>query len=382
MCFSVDMVSVDIVYRKRMCVMANPFETTNLKGVKINRTGEVPSLEFGRAPADYLESYQANVSIFSGIDNRLGLLDAEIDKLDKEGLMESIERDKREAEERVNKKSTAEKIAQWTSLASTGLSALSAFSSLGGAKKIASTAQAAAKTVSYSDMSDADLTTKLNEFTKKKTDAQKVIDEQTPIQRAQQKIVDDINANTHEECLTLKNLEDEVKKLDLESGTDPLVNTYKATTADLAEANKGAEGSLPECTALKSANESLENAKTNKIYKAGENGTKVEDTAAEQDAIRKAQEEVRLAQKALDAKKKELVEKQKTDKQAIDNEKTAREAKVTAQQNKIDTIKKEAQTKNGEACTKIGNSTDTINTADAQIKLIQAEQSKRASKKK
>lgn len=382
MCFSVDMVSVDIVYRKRMCVMANPFETTNLKGVKINRTGEVPSLEFGRAPADYLESYQANVSIFSGIDNRLGLLDAEIDKLDKEGLMESIERDKREAEERVNKKSTAEKIAQWTSLASTGLSALSAFSSLGGAKKIASTAQAAAKTVSYSDMSDADLTTKLNEFTKKKTDAQKVIDEQTPIQRAQQKIVDDINANTHEECLTLKNLEDEVKKLDLESGTDPLVNTYKATTADLAEANKGAEGSLPECTALKSANESLENAKTNKIYKAGENGTKVEDTAAEQDAIRKAQEEVRLAQKALDAKKKELVEKQKTDKQAIDNEKTAREAKVTAQQNKIDTIKKEAQTKNGEACTKIGNSTDTINTADAQIRLIQAEQSKRASKKK
>ena len=382
MCFSVDMVSVDIVYRKRMCVMANPFETTNLKGVKINRTGEVPSLEFGRAPADYLESYQANVSIFSGIDNRLGLLDAEIDKLDKEGLMESIERDKREAEERVNKKSTAEKIAQWTSLASTGLSALSAFSSLGGAKKIASTAQAAAKTVSYSDMSDADLTTKLNEFTKKKTDAQKVIDEQTPIQRAQQKIVDDINANTHEECLTLKNLEDEVKKLDLESGTDPLVNTYKATTADLAEANKGAEGSLPECTALKSANESLENAKTNKIYKAGENGTKVEDTAAEQDAIRKAQEEVRLAQKALDAKKKELEEKQKTDKQAIDNEKTAREAKVTAQQNKIDTIKKEAQTKNGEACTKIGNATDTINTADAQIKLIQAEQSKRASKKK
>ena len=382
MCFSVDMVSVDIVYRKRMCVMANPFETTNLKGVKINRTGEVPSLEFGRAPADYLESYQANVSIFSGIDNRLGLLDAEIDKLDKEGLMESIERDKREAEERVNKKSTAEKIAQWTSLASTGLSALSAFSSLGGAKKIASTAQAAAKTVSYSDMSDADLTTKLNEFTKKKTDAQKVIDEQTPIQRAQQKIVDDINANTHEECLTLKNLEDEVKKLDLESGTDPLVNTYKATTADLAEANKGAEGSLPECTALKSANESLENAKTNKIYKAGENGTKVEDTAAEQDAMRKAQEEVRLAQKALDAKKKELEEKQKTDKQAIDNEKTAREAKVTAQQNKIDTIKKEAQTKNGEACTKIGNATDTINTADAQIKLIQAEQSKRASKKK
>lgn len=382
MCFSVDMVSVDIVYRKRMCVMANPFETTNLKGVKINRTGEVPSLEFGRAPADYLESYQANVSIFSGIDNRLGLLDAEIDKLDKEGLMESIERDKREAEERVNKKSTAEKIAQWTSLASTGLSALSAFSSLGGAKKIASTAQAAAKTVSYSDMSDADLTTKLGEFTKKKTDAQKVIDEQTPIQRAQQKIVDDINANTHKECLTLKNLEDEVKKLDLESGTDPLVNTYKATTADLAEANKGAEGSLPECTALKSANESLENAKTKKIYKAGENGTKVEDTDAEQKAIREAQEEVRLAQKALDAKKKELEEKQKTDKQAIDNEKTAREAKVTAQQNKIDTIKKEAQTKNGEACTKIGNSTDTINTADAQIKLIQAEQSKRASKKK
>lgn len=382
MCFSVDMVSVDIVYRKRMCVMANPFETTNLKGVKINRTGEVPSLEFGRAPADYLESYQANVSIFSGIDNRLGLLDAEIDKLDKEGLMESIERDKREAEERVNKKSTAEKIAQWTSLASSGLSALSAFSSLGGAKKIASTAQAAAKTVSYSDMSDADLTTKLNEFTKKKTDAQKVIDEQTPIQRAKQKIVDDINANTHEECLTLKNLEDEVKKLDLESGTDPLVNTYKATTANLAEANKGAEGSLPECTALKSANESLENAKTKKIYKAGENGTKVEDTDAEQKAIREAQEEVRLAQKALDAKKKELEEKQKTDKQAIDNEKTAREAKVTAQQNKIDTIKKEAQTKNGEACTKIGNSTDTINTADAQIKLIQAEQSKRASKKK
>lgn len=382
MCFSVDMVSVDIVYRKRMCVMANPFETTNLKGVKINRTGEVPSLEFGRAPADYLESYQANVSIFSGIDNRLGLLDAEIDKLDKEGLMESIERDKREAEERVNKKSTAEKIAQWTSLASTGLSALSAFSSLGGAKKIASTAQAAAKTVSYSDMSDADLTTKLNEFTKKKTDAQKVIDEQTPIQRAQQKIVDEINANTHEECSTLKNLEDDVKKLDLESGTDPLVNTYKATTADLAEANKGAEGSLPECTALKSANQALDDARTNKIYKAGENGTKVEDTAAEQEAINKAQEKVRLAQEALDAKKKELVEKQKTDKQAIDNEKTAREAKVTAQQNKIDTIKKEAQTKNGEACTKIGNATDTINTADAQIRLIQAEQSKRASKKK
>ena len=362
--------------------MANPFETTNLKGVKINRTGEVPSLEFGRAPADYLESYQANVSIFSGIDNRLGLLDAEIDKLDKEGLMESIERDKLEAEERVNKKSTAEKIAQWTSLASTGLSALSAFSSLGGAKKIASTAQAAAKTVSYSDMSDADLTTKLNEFTKKKTDAQKVIDEQTPIQRAQQKIVDEINANTHEECSTLKNLEDDVKKLDLESGTDPLVNTYKATTADLAEANKGAEGSLPECTALKSANQALDDARTNKIYKAGENGTKVEDTAAEQEAINKAQEKVRLAQEALDAKKKELVEKQKTDKQAIDNEKAAREAKVTAQQNKIDTIKKEAQTKNGEACTKIGNSTDTINTADAQIKLIQAEQSKRASKKK
>lgn len=370
--------------------MGNPFET-NLKGVKIDRSGNVPSLEFGYKPSSLEERYQTNLSIFTDVDNRLGQLDSEIDKLDKEGLMESIKRDVKEAEDRVNKKSTGEKIAQWTSLATTGLSALSAFSAMKGAKGVtsAAAAQAGAKTTDtdYSKASDADLTSKLNEYTKKKTDAQKIIDEQTPVSRAQQKIIDDINANTHEECKKLQTLEADVAKLDLEKGEDPLVVTYKETSANLDEANKGAEGSLPECQALKIANAALETAKTTKLYKDQTDPTtgkvtKVEDTEAEQREIKKAQEEVEKKQKALNDKKTELERKKEADLQAINKEKTKREGLVTKQTEKIATTKSDAQKKNGEACTKIGKATDEITAADAQIKLIQAEQSKRATKKK
>ena len=89
--------------------MGNPFET-NLKGVKIDRSGNVPSLEFGYKPSSLEERYQTNLSIFTDVDNRLGQLDSEIDKLDKEGLMESIKRDVKEAEDRVNKNQPVKKL--------------------------------------------------------------------------------------------------------------------------------------------------------------------------------------------------------------------------------------------------------------------------------
>ena len=348
--------------------MANPFETTNLKGVKINRKGDIPSLEFGRAPADYLESYQANVSIFSGIDNRLGLLDAEIDKLDKEGLMESIERDKREAEERVNKKSTSEKIAQWTSLASTGLSALNAFSSLGGAKKIASTAQAAAKTVSYSDMSDADLTTKLNEYTKKKTDAQKVIDEQTPTADASLK--------------TYYEHDNNIVALDLDKGMDELCVAYR----DFNQYEKGNNElgkALNDLMLYDKGNNELGKALNDlMLYDKGSCTVCTEYKQALDDVASAADDQKDAKQKIADAKKTKIDEAITAKKTEIDKAITAKKTEIA---NKLETekeAKRKAAKENGDARDKIARAETTKDQASEQIRLIEAEQSKRATKKK
>ena len=365
--------------------MANPFETTNLKGVKINRTGEVPSLEFGRAPADYLESYQANVSIFSGIDNRLGLLDAEIDKLDKEGLMESIERDKREAEERVNKKSTAEKIAQWTSLASTGLSALSAFSSLGGAKKIASTAQTAAKTIDYSSLSDKDVEAKIstltNEISTAKADLETLKGLKTKALSDKQEYNKLINDNTKissEQSTIYKTQNDEYDKQDEEYKTqDGIVTDATSNLATLNTAKTSAETSK---TALEKrendTNNPLNATEKAELAKLRGPATQEGSVAYIKDQITKETERKSNAEKARtdadnartdadNARKDAATKKAEADEVVKENTPKWEQASKDAEKYQKDVTQKEQEIKNKET----------------ELQNLQAEQTKRTKKK-
>ena len=231
------------------------------------------------------------------------------------------------------------------------MSALNAFSSLGGAKKIASTAQAAAKTVSYSDMSDTDLTTKLNEYTDKQAAAQKVIDEQTPTAMASLK--------------TYYEHENNIDALDLDKGMDELCVAYR----DFNQYDKGnnelgkalndlmqyENGSCTVCTEYKQALNDVASAaddqKDAKKQIAVAKKTKIDD------AITAKKTEIA---KAITAKKTEIANKLQTEKEA----------------------KSKAAKENGDARDKIAKAETTKDQASEQIRLIQAEQSKRATKKK
>ena len=350
--------------------------------IKINpNSGERPAVRPGGSGSGSIEAERALYqNIFSSAASQYDELSAGVNSLDIASLKETIAEDVADAEAKANKTSSSEKTSNWLSAISgltTAAGTVFSMNGLSNATKTAAaqTSQAAAGKTDYTKLSDDKLAEQLQTYTRNKETAQTTIDEQTTVSRAQQKIIDSINDGTHEECKILENLNEEVKALNLETGTDQLVTEYKSINNDLTEINKGADGSLQECIDLKTAQDT-------KIYKTetktvnGQTVTEqVEDTDEEQKAIKAAQDK-------LQAKQKELTKDLENKKIEIDNEKSKRERAVRTQETKIEGLKKDAITKNGEACSKIATATTDLNNADAQIKAIQTEQSSRAAKSK
>ena len=329
-------------------------------------------------PSSITGQIETDKNIFSAAASEYSEMQKGVDSLDIKSLKDAIAEDVAEAEAKANEKTSAEKTAKGLAIASGVMSGVGLLSTMGlfnAQRATSNPAQAASAKKDYTKMDDATLTSKLQEYTNQKSAAEKTINEQTTVSRAQVKIIDDIKAGEHAECKALEGLKAEVSKLDLENGTDPLVDQYKQISGDLSEINKGAEGTLPECVALKTAQETKIYKKEVQNVNGQQQTVEVEDTEAEQKAIKAAQDK-------LQAKQKKLATEQENKKRDIDNEKSKREAAVKAQEQKITGIKNEAIKLNGEACNKIANATTDFNSADVQIKAIQTEQSSRAVKRK
>lgn len=366
--------------------MGNPFEATNLKGVKIDRSGKVPGLDFGRVPAGLEESYKTNLSIFTDIDNRVGQLDAEIDKLDKEGLLESIKRDVKEAEERVNKKTTGEKIAQWTSLASGLASAAGAFVSMNGAKKVASAAQVSSTTVDYSKMSDSDLDAKIKALTSEistaKADLETIKGLKTTAlnnKKTYNDLINDKTNESNEQQKIYKTQSEEYTKQDGEyKKQDGIVTEATSNLTRLNTAKTSAASS-------KAALESRENNQSNPLSTA----EKAELAKLKGPATQEGSVAYYEAQITKETKRKSDAEKARNDAEKARND--AESARDEAAKKKSDadqvvketTPKWEQASKDAEKYQKDYTKKDQeINTKNTELQNLQAEQSKRATKKK